>query len=94
MRATDGTTRSLTIYHDRELLVRVLVVASLIAAVTTAAFLLSRRITGAYSAELPAPQLFVVATLALAWAIAVREYFSTDARASSRHSWSDISLRA
>jgi hypothetical protein len=73
MRATDGTTRSLSIYHDRELLVRVFVVASLIAAVTTAAFLLSRRIAGAYSAELPAPQLFIVATLALAWAIAIRE---------------------
>jgi hypothetical protein len=54
-------------------LVRIAVVASLIAAVTTAAFLLSRRIAGAYSAELPPPQLFIVATLALAWAIAVRE---------------------
>jgi hypothetical protein len=73
MRATDGTTRSLGIYHDREQLVRAIVVASLIAAVTTAAFLLVRRIVGAYSAELPAPQLFVLATLALAWAVAVRE---------------------
>ncbi len=50
-----------------------LVIASLIAAVTTAAFLLARRIAGAYSAELPVPQLFIVATIALAWAIAVRE---------------------
>ena len=34
---------------------------------------MSRRIAGAFSAELPVPQLFIVATLALAWAIAVRE---------------------
>jgi hypothetical protein len=73
MRATDGTTRSLSIYHDRDHLVRVFVVASLIAAVTTAAFLLSRRITGAFFVELPAPQLFAIATLALIWAIGVRE---------------------
>ena len=71
MRATDGTMRSFSIYRDSERLVRIAVVASLIAAVTTAAFLLSRRIAGAYSAELPPPQLFIVATLALAWAIAV-----------------------
>jgi hypothetical protein len=73
MRATDGTMCSLSIYRDSERLVRIVVVASLIAAVTTAAFLLSRRITGAFSTELPAPQLFAIATLALIWAIGVRE---------------------
>jgi hypothetical protein len=83
MRATDGTMRSLSIYRDSERLVRIAVIASLIAAVTTAAFLLSRRIAGAYSTELPAPLLFIVATLALAWAIAVREFSYSSAIAPS-----------
>ena len=73
MRATDGTTRSLSIFHDRDALVRAFVITSTIAAATTAAFLLARRATGAFSDELPAPQLFIVATIALAWTIAVRE---------------------
>ncbi len=73
MRATDGTTRSLSIFHDRDVFVRAFVIASTIAAVTTAAFLLARRAAGAFSDELPAPQLFIVATIALAWTIAVRE---------------------
>jgi hypothetical protein len=73
MRATDGTTRSLSIFHDRDAFVRAFVTTSTIAAVTTAAFLLARRAAGAFSDELPAPQLFIVATIALAWAIAVRE---------------------
>ena len=73
MRATDGTTRSLNIIHDRDNLVRAFVITSTIAAVTTAAFLLARRAAGAFSDELPAPQLFIVATIALAWTIAVRE---------------------
>lgn len=73
MRATDGTTRLQSIIHDREAQIRAFVIASTIAAVTTAAFLLARRAAGAFSDELPAPQLFIVATIALAWTIAVRE---------------------
>ncbi len=73
MRATDGTTRSLSIFHDRDALVRAFVIASTIATVTTAAFLLARRAAGAFSDELPASQLFIVATIALVWTIAVRE---------------------
>jgi hypothetical protein len=73
MRATDGTTRSLSIFHDRDALIRAFVIASTIAAVTTAAFLLARRAAGAFSDELPTPQLFIVATIALAWTSAVRE---------------------
>jgi hypothetical protein len=62
------------LYFDRERFLRAVVNASLIAAVLTAAFLLSRRAAGAFSDELPVPQLFIVATLALAWAITVREF--------------------
>jgi hypothetical protein len=73
MRATDGTICPLGIYHDRERLVRVIVVASIIAAVTTAAFLLVRRAAGAFSSDLPAPRLITAAMIALAWGIATRE---------------------
>jgi hypothetical protein len=75
MRATAGTPRRSILTNDRRLIARA-ISASLAVALSIAAFLLTRRLAGAFSAPLPTPQLLFTAAILAAWAVAVRELTS------------------
>jgi hypothetical protein len=75
MRATAGTPRRSVLTDERRLLARAIIV-SLAIALSIAAFLLTRRLAGAFTAPLPTPQLLLTASILVAWAIAVRELTS------------------
>jgi hypothetical protein len=75
MRAKAGTFRH-SLFDPRSSFLARAVTASLAVALSIAAFLLTRRLAGAFTASLPTPQLLFTASLLVAWAIAVRELSS------------------
>ena len=76
MRATDGTLRFARCGDDCRRWSEQVVAASVVLALMIGAFLLARRMTGAFTAPLPMPQLLATAIVAAAWAVMVRELSS------------------
>src|SRR5262245_40825854 len=73
MRATDGTWRASLSAGAMDVIAARAVVLSIGIAFAIAAFLLARRIAGAFSSPLPLPQLVLTALAVVLWALATRQ---------------------
>src|SRR3954463_9336342 len=78
MRATDGAFRNVLLGTERRLVARTVTVSIGVAACVVA-FLLSRRLAGAFTSPLPISQLAVTAAIALGWAVTIRELTARNA---------------